>query len=472
SGSCPFKYPEDTPPFPVEIPFEVQEKQYSRIKQHYECLRESWAASLACCEAIAVLPSLIQERRLGAGSGRDLNATPHEVKTLLHLLSVDVSIRCNIAAANIILDSMSPDRLNKLPAFHYDPISILDLVSALSLSAKRSVASQSPMTNTILGLVVSLLRKARFPHQNGQEGFEILCVDAPALALLVTPFSNIRQFEDPVDLERLRLEAVNHAYDCLVFKMEEMDDYLQAPNKAFLSVVEEMDVDLTTTLLQIGNAHSHVPFLLDLLPVKLGTGIHDDLGPNYQCFLAVLRLIFTPTVSQLSLKFMVDSIRGVIIYHKDHFRGTPQESIDLFLVTEKLLRILNGSLIDFYHSEGVGWEGLFQICVALVLFMFNPNQHRSLQNMPGPPAQFTCTSVPRLFHGVITEILKHIRRAGEESHPRAGFVPENFLLIKETKAFLLSIELRAGDYDRMEKIHLLNAFRSLDPSLPPWPPVK
>ncbi|KAG6876140.1 hypothetical protein C0993_005354 [Termitomyces sp. T159_Od127] len=417
-------------------------------------------------QAIAVLPSLIQERRLGAGPGCDLNATPHEVKTFLHLLSIDVSIRCNVAAANIIQDSMSPDRLNKLPGEMYSRQSI-----ALCLSAKRNLASRSHMTNTILRLVASLVRKARFPHRNVYEEFEILCVDAPALALLVIPFSNIRQFEDPVDLERLRLEAVNHAYECLVSKMEEMDDYLQAPNKAFLSVVEEMNVDLTSTLLQIGNAHSSVPFLLDLLPVKLGTGIHDDLGPNYDCFLAVLRLIFNPTVSQLPLKFMVDSIRRVIIYHKDHFHGTPPESMDLFLVTEKLLRILNGSLIDFYHSEGVGWEGLFQTCVALVLFVFNPNLHRSPQNMSGLPVQCTYYSVPRLLHGVIVEILNHIRRAGDEAHPPAGFVSENFLLSKETKAFLLSIELKAGDYNHTEKIDLLNAFRSLDRSLPPWPRV-
>ncbi|KAG6877367.1 hypothetical protein C0993_008174 [Termitomyces sp. T159_Od127] len=398
-------------------------------------------------QAIAILPSLIQERRLGVGPGRDLNATPHEVKTLLHLLSMDVSIRCNVAAADIILDSISPDRLNKLPG------------------------EISHMTNTILSLVVSLVRKARLPHQDGHEEFEILCVDAPALALLVIPFSNIRQFEDPADLERLRLEAVNHAYDCLVFKMEEMEDYLQTRNKAFLSVVEEINVDLTTTLLQIGNAHSYMPFLLDLLPVKLGTGINDDLGPNYECFLAVLGLMFTPTVSQLSLKFMVDSIRAVIIYHKDHFRGTPQESLDLFLVTEKLLHILNGSLIDFYHSEGVGWEDLFQTCVALVLFMFDTNLHGSFQNMPGLRTQGTYSSVPRLLHGVIIEILNHIRRAGDESRPPADFGRENVLLSDETKAFLLSIEPRAGYYNLTEKNDLLNAFRSLDPSLPPWPYV-
>ncbi|KAG6899813.1 hypothetical protein C0993_006580 [Termitomyces sp. T159_Od127] len=335
----------------------------------------------------------------------------------------------------------------------------------------RSLASRSHMTNTILGLVNSLVQKARFPHQDGHGEFETLCVDAPALALLVVPFSNISQFEDPVDLERLRLEAVNHAYDCLVSKMEEMHDYLQAPHKAFLSVVEEMNVDLNTTLLQIGNAHSNVPLMLNLLPVKLGTGIHDDLGTNYECFLAVLQLIFTPTVSQLTLKFMVDSIRGVIIYHKDHFCGTPLESRDLFLVTEKLLRILADSLMDSYHSEGVGWEDLFQTCVTLVLSMFDPNLHGSPQNVQGLRAQYTYPSAPRLLHGVIIEILSHIRRAGDESYPPDDFGPENVLLSNETKAFLLSIELGAGNYNVMEKTDLLNAFRSLDPSLPPWPHV-
>ncbi|KAG6898528.1 hypothetical protein C0993_006207 [Termitomyces sp. T159_Od127] len=415
----------------------------------------------------------MQERRLGAGTGRDLNATPHEVRTLLHLLSMDVSIRCNVAAANIISTSVSLDRLNKLPAFHYDPVSILDLITALCLAAKRNLTSRSQMTNTILHLLISLIREARLPggvHRDEYEEFKILCFNAPALALLVIPFSDIHQFDDRADLERLRLEVVNHAYDCLVSKMEEMDDYLLDPDKAFLSVVEEMNVDLTTTLLQIGNVHSCLPFLLDLLPVKLGTGLRDESGSNYECFLAFLELVFTPNVSRLPLKFMVNSIRAVIVYHKDDFRGSSPESLDLFVVTEKILQFLSDSLIDFYQSEALAWESLFQTCVTLVLFVFDTNLHRRPQNMPGLPSQ-SYLSAPRLLHGVIIEILNHIQRAGNEARPPVGFVLENFLLSSETKAFLLSIELRAGVYNLTEKTDLLDAFRLLDPSLSPWPYV-
>ncbi|KAG6877366.1 hypothetical protein C0993_008173 [Termitomyces sp. T159_Od127] len=425
--------------------------------------------------AIAVLPSLIQERRLNAGPGSVLDATSHEVKTLLHLLSMDVSVRCNFAAANIISASVSVDRLNKLSAFHYDSISILSLVSALCLAAKRNPASQPQMTNTILDVLISLMREARLPSDvhrfEETEEFKILCSNAPTFALLVMPFSDIRQFERPADLERLRLEIVNHAYDCLVLKMEEMDDYPLAPNKAFLSVVEEMNIDLTAILLQIGNARSSMPLLfLNLLPVKLGTGIHDELGPNYECFLAVLHLIFTSNVSQLPLNLMVESIRAVVIYHRDNPRGTPPECLDLFVVTQKMLHILSNSLTNFYHSESLAWEDLFQTCILLVQFIFDPDT-RSCHSGPVSPRQYphSLNSPPRLFHGVIIEILNHIQQVSHESHLPFGFAPENYLLSDETKAFLLSIEVKTGEFTRMDKADLLGAFRLLDPSLPPWP---
>ncbi|KAG6874698.1 hypothetical protein C0992_006933 [Termitomyces sp. T32_za158] len=318
------------------------------------------------------------------------------------------------------------------------------------------------------------MRDTRLPsemnlHQNETEEFRVLCSNAPILALLVIPFSDIRQFENHVDMERLRLKVVNHAYDCLVSRMEEMGDYLLAPNKAFLSVVEEMDVDITTILLQIGNARSYIPFLLNLLPIKLGTGIHDDIGANYDCFLVILQLIFTPNVSQLSLKSMVKSIRAVIVYHQNHFRGTLSESLDLFVVTEKILHIMSNSLIDFYHSEGLAWEGLFQTCVLLVQFVFDPNLHESCQSIARNPLGYCQSSPPRLLHQVIIEILNSIPRVGYGPHLPAEIRPETFFLSDETKSFLLSIEVKAKDYTRTNKIDLLNAFRLLDPSLPPWP---
>ncbi|KAG6909779.1 hypothetical protein DXG01_015495 [Tephrocybe rancida] len=407
--------------------------------------------------AITALPSLILDRKQAASAitGYDLHAIPDEVRTFQHLLSLDVSIRCNLAAASNISASLLYDRFNDLSTLQYQPDSIIDLISALCLSARRSTDSQYHMTNTILHLLSSIMNpKARETHRYSPS--DILPTKSPIFGLLFMPFIELQLSEAASQREHLRLLVVNHAYHCLN-SISDIGHVEDAPD--LLEVLRALETDISTvlpSLVRSWNVHSSVPFLLTLIPVGLGTGLAYELGPNYLCFVAFVKLIFAPDVSQLSLNSMVEAIRKVIEYHKDNFCGTP-ESLDLFVATHTFLHALGSSIyLKLFHVPGsdLGWSFLFRTCVMLVQFVFDPLHHPTVVQV----------SPPRLLHGVIINILKHLQRVICELPPQAL---RNFHMPNETQHFLRSIE--TGDaspyrYLEEEKADLLNVLHSIDPS--------
>ncbi|KAG6843212.1 hypothetical protein H0H87_006904, partial [Tephrocybe sp. NHM501043] len=64
--------------------------------------------------AVTALASLLRDRRRIAFPGYVASASKQEVDTFKHLLSVDVSTRCNLTAADVIWKSLLPDKLNQL----------------------------------------------------------------------------------------------------------------------------------------------------------------------------------------------------------------------------------------------------------------------------------------------------------------------------------------------------------------------
>ncbi|KAG6815668.1 hypothetical protein H0H87_012498 [Tephrocybe sp. NHM501043] len=63
--------------------------------------------------ATAALPLILDDRRTQS-DGHDIYVTPNEVRTFSHLLSMDVSIRCNLAAADNISRTLVSDKLMRL----------------------------------------------------------------------------------------------------------------------------------------------------------------------------------------------------------------------------------------------------------------------------------------------------------------------------------------------------------------------
>ncbi|KAG6915412.1 hypothetical protein DXG01_011615 [Tephrocybe rancida] len=409
-------------------------------------------------QAIVALPSLLEERRRAISPGQtDLCVTEEE----------------------------------------YSPSLIIDLIDTLCVAGRRTSASRPKMTLAMLALLDSITKTQEYglddedggeqsdivslksnttEHQEyellSNRGLQELCAKAPLLALLFMPFEGLQLTGSASDREHLRLQVVNFAYHGLVSQLK--DHYLErryafSAHEVRFTLLRLLgsvvDIPAVFHLRFYRKPTSEMPILLALIPTPFGTG-RSTKGPNHNCHMAILQMIFTPTISRLSLDTMVGGIRHIAHYHKDHFPGTHLESLDIFLATQKCLQFL-GAALDFYHEEkpGTKWDSLFDVCGQLVQHLMFDSRHHpyyfgtSVHTLKTP----TGPSPPRLLHVPIVLILQDMRRMGCQL----------LKLSDDTRSFLLSIETgkdRAKYYSDSEKVQLLNAFRDLDPSLPPYPP--
>ncbi|KAG6855623.1 hypothetical protein H0H87_012991 [Tephrocybe sp. NHM501043] len=214
------------------------------------------------------------------------------------------------------------------------------------------------------------------------------------------------------------------------------------------------------------------PFLLTLLPLKLGTGLDRRKDANWVCYLGVVESIFAPSVSQVELRLLVTSIRNVINFHRKHFHNNSKEAQDLFTATNIFLRYLYTSLSYFDRSTDPGWSDLFEMCVLLVQLIFDYHH----QDVDTSVEDESYSYPPRVLSDLIIENLKAITSivpsCSEQSTSPVG--PQDFQLSSETKKYLLEIEPGSDvkKYSHFEKRQLLDAFRSIDPSLPLWDPTE
>ncbi|KAG6828614.1 hypothetical protein H0H87_001481 [Tephrocybe sp. NHM501043] len=386
-------------------------------------------------QAITILPSLLDHRRRQAAKEDlpedSLYATDDEGKTFRHLLSLDVSIRCNVAAADNVTKSLLCDH-NNLPA------------------AQRSIASQEHITPPILHLLMSIMSQSARNAYN-YNSFDILPKQAPLLGLFFLPFEELQLDEATSShREQLRLQVINHAYHFL-FSLSGIEEATDALD--LFAPVQAMKVDIPAILslqVQSWNLQSR-PFLLNLVPEGLGMGMVFKITQNYYCFRSLVKLIFTPSISSVTLKDMAEAIHQVILFHRDEFHGTPSESLDLFVVTHGFLQSLSYAISDknFNHAgSAFGWNALFKTCIMLIHFIFDQRR------VPLPTNEFY---PPVLLHGVIVTILGQIRRYN---------MAQNFQVPVETQEVLLSIQ--TGEYSEGDKAILLNAFHSIDPSFLPF----
>ncbi|KAG6879942.1 hypothetical protein C0992_009300 [Termitomyces sp. T32_za158] len=141
-------------------------------------------------QAVAAIPSLIEERRLSVPqcfAWKFMNlipATQEEIRAFLHLLSTDVSPRANLAIATSIATTLTKG----LPygSYVYEDQDTVDFVRALLQAAKRHDAPQP----TIAAAIAKLLwyRDGRAHDVEYDRSFEDLCSQDPFLALLAVPF--------------------------------------------------------------------------------------------------------------------------------------------------------------------------------------------------------------------------------------------------------------------------------------------
>ncbi|KAG6828663.1 hypothetical protein H0H87_001352 [Tephrocybe sp. NHM501043] len=414
-------------------------------------------------QAIAALPSLIEERKRAMPRGEPLNVEEKEVETFKHLLSMDASAQCNLLAAKTIVTALTYDHVNRLPVFRFKPSLMVALIDTLRVAAQRNATSGSEMALATLHLLESSMGRASVFDQDESinphpfnSSFRALCTRAPLLGLLFVPFNELKLYEKTSELDRVRLQVLNFAYDGLVSEM--MTRYRDKDKDLTSQLSWYMrDTDVVYCFHDMLRLRliSDTPFLLSLNPVKLGHEMQMKLGSNYDCYHSILDLIFTPDLSQISLNLLARSVCDIVEYHRDHFDGTVVESIDLFMETRDIFDLLNNALDNFIEEkeggmrEHGGWQLLVDTSVLLLDFLFDGRHATLLLEQFSPPLY---------FHRSIVKTLRQVQKLSKGSSAPVS---------EKTRAFLSAIE--AGDHDfEMDKFELLNAFRMLDPLLPEW----
>ncbi|KAG6836781.1 hypothetical protein H0H93_003373 [Arthromyces matolae] len=138
-------------------------------------------------QAVSAIPSLIEERRESFLTiGTSLSSIPpaqEEIDTLYHLLSPDVSLRANIAAADSLAVTLTVR--HPRPVYAYDQEKSLKFIQLLLAVKKRL-----DVPNAIIASAMARLlhfRKGPFTSEVN-ECFEYICSRNPFLALLAVPY--------------------------------------------------------------------------------------------------------------------------------------------------------------------------------------------------------------------------------------------------------------------------------------------
>ncbi|KAG6848635.1 hypothetical protein H0H93_015321 [Arthromyces matolae] len=380
-------------------------------------------------KAVAALPSLLDDRRRNAVAGQKLYAASFEVKTLQHLLSIDVSVRCNLAAAAYICTSLCEDRFKHLPAIWYTPKSVIDLIDALCLAAERHHETSTQMSKSILLLLDSLLVQTTPECMDGRDSYD--CIpDVPLLTLLFTPFACL-PLENPLDCEHVRSQVVDHVYRTLSRTMADAGDSsskfkFSNPQEPTISclylLLVEMGMNFASCTmfeifpLQTWNQRSTTPFLLNIMPHK-HLGKSD--GEHYDVFKALIPVIFTSGISRVRLFDVVNGVRIFIEYHRDKIVGDSAMSLDLFLATDIFLSTLHVSLLNDETSNlstrPFLCYHLSETCLCFIQHLFDPKHFLMLKhhyNRSGTNSFWIETSI-----GAVLGILEWVRGALKRSTP-------------------------------------------------------
>ncbi|KAG6825516.1 hypothetical protein H0H92_003421 [Tricholoma furcatifolium] len=409
-------------------------------------------------QAVTALHALIVDIKRAAIFGESPEVTGYEVRTFQHLLSMDASAWCNIATAEAIMTSVDYDLEHHIPALHYSPESMMIVIEALCLASKRNTVAKKTMAMTIVLLLESITHGINSKSDSNRRALKALCKKSPFLALLFVSGNEV-YFGNSAAVQTLRSQVVKIAYEGLLTDMSkhhngDQDELLDSGTLLGLlvRVLQEQGLTMENFWLfqQSAVAADALPFLLGLLPMKIGSNILYRNRPSElsSCFLAVLQSIFTASISELSPSAMVQLILDVIDYHRTDFQGSPIESLDLFLVTATCLDAIRRSAVDF---AAVGFVFVADACMQIVEWAYSP------KNLHLSRTHGLETSPPRLVQQAIIDILRDI----DSRFPRRPYLSQA-IFPREFHDFLFGIQTDLNDYNADDRQSLIEAFGLLD----------
>ncbi|KAG5723185.1 hypothetical protein E4T56_gene264 [Termitomyces sp. T112] len=227
---------------------------------------------------------------------------------------MEASLRCNLVAAQTLMDSLRYNRWRRLPALQYQPTDMIDLIDAVVLAARRNISAKVPMTNALLHLLISAIETGKndlekYDLEKGEQGDDLdyheLINHAPLLALLMLPYWHLRFSSEEKEIDErssVYPESSDELHD-IEYALEVLAPGL---NAAFVS--RYLRLRWMNTL---SNPDKEAwPFLLVLIPVHLGAGLNSkQQNLSFNCFNTMLAL----SISSTWLSNM-DAIRGLYVF--------------------------------------------------------------------------------------------------------------------------------------------------------------
>ncbi|KAG6836653.1 hypothetical protein H0H93_005323, partial [Arthromyces matolae] len=404
-------------------------------------------------KAIQALPALLSNTKRSS-PGQPIDGTHDEVLMLRFLLSLDLSVKFNLAAAEHISASVCFDYSHKLPAIFYPSSDVADLIDALCFAGQRDTATHHRMTETIFHLLTSIMAQA--------DDFFSQAVPAnmksPLFALLYVPFFRLPLH--PRHQQHVQLQVVNHVYRHLQDSLAEDYENIFQPRSFFLFHIRSQMGNKIKTLIPLElwsmyDVQSRVPFFLNILPINLEKeNPSHTQSISFIWFQSFIRLCCSQ-LAELPLQVVVGSVHEVVQYYRrtrPYFSKT--RSRNLFATIEFIIDTLETSLAYRNSERASDWLSVFEACLLIIRDIFPTEQIMELHD---------ATDLRGCLR-IVIPILKHIM----QMVPFAQ-LQDDFLLPSDLKDILRSetanAVLRRVDDSQVKGAELLEICRSIDPSL-------
>ncbi|KAG6848047.1 hypothetical protein H0H93_003874, partial [Arthromyces matolae] len=440
-------------PMPRSETIQIRQDRHTSLDQKhiasfYRALRDA-PDEETLDKAIQALPSLLLNTKRSSPKG-PIYATHEEVLTLQYLLSLDLSVRFNLAAAEHISTSVSCDDSHDLPAVLYPLSDVADLIDALCVAGERDTATHLEMTKAIAYVLDSVM--AQVPLVSNLFSGP---AKSPLFALLFVPFFSLPL--DPRHQQHVQLRVVNHVYRGFQDMLEGYSVLHRKPEVySIVYIADQVGLSLLTVeQLNTYDVQSRVPFLLNILPSNLDKeDPNNNQSVSFRWFRSFVELYFSPT-TELQLQVVVESVHEVVkFYHRNRSYFSKTRSHNLFATTEFIVGTLKASLNRWKHEKATYWRPVFEACLPILRHMFPTEQITEL---------YDATDL-RWCLQIVIPVLKHIM----QMVPFAQ-LQKDFLLPSDLKDILRSetanAVLRRVDDSQVKGAELLEIFRSIDPSL-------
>ncbi|KNZ78646.1 hypothetical protein J132_11087 [Termitomyces sp. J132] len=394
---------------------------------------------------------------------------------------MEASLRCNLVAAQTLMDSLRYNRWRRLPALQYQPTDMIDLIDAVVLAARRNISAKVPMTNALLHLLISAIETGKndlekYDLEKCEQGDDLdyheLINHAPLLALLMLPYWHLRFSSE--EKEYVRAQTVNHVYQCLVDRIDERSsvypessDELHDIEYALEVLAPGLNAAFVSRYLRLrwmntlSNPDKEAwPFLLVLIPVHLGAGLNSkQQNLSFNCFNTMLAL----SISSTWLSNM-DAIRGLYVFvrflKENSVRMFDTASPDLFRAINAILNLVFSNFLapknksDELQTDFNSYSLLFDTCAILMELAFN-GRYLPHSNSGPSIVTFDHEYPPAMNLGLVSEILSSVFDNIKEYDTSTK---DKFRLSEEAKTLFSSVK------QHRLIIEIFDTLRKIDPT--------